>query len=168
MKKIIVFILFLTFLSSGYLFSQAERTIGLSGSIQSNQLGISLPIWLGEKFVLAPALDFEYAEKIGTDFSIGLAPRFYFKNEKLSPYFGLKLGTAINIPSSDNTIDEETKWDILGGVAFGAEYFLGDNFSVGVEAQGNFTKSDKNSNRFGNPDGLNFNTATMISATIYF
>jgi hypothetical protein len=40
--------------------------------------------------------------------------------------------------------------------------------SFGVEAQGNFTKSDKNSLRYGNPDGLNFNTATMISATIYF
>ncbi|MCK9617017.1 MAG: hypothetical protein M0R21_04195 [Lentimicrobiaceae bacterium] len=168
MKKIIIVIAFLTFFSSNYLFSQTDRKIGLSGSVQSSQFGISLPIWLGEKFVLAPALDFEYAEKIGTDFSIGLAPRFYFKKDKLSPYFGLKLGTLINIPSSDNTIDSKTKYDFIGGLAFGAEYFLGDNFSLGVEAQGNFTKSDKNSNRFGNSGGLNFNTATMIFATIYF
>jgi hypothetical protein len=168
MKKIIVFSLFLTCLFSNYLFSQTNRKIGLSGSVQNSQLGISLPIWLGEKFVLAPALDFEYAEKIGTDFSIGLAPRFYLKKDKLSPYFGLKFGTSINIPSSDNTIDTKTKFDIIGGLAFGAEYFIGDNFSVGAEAQGNFTKSDKNSNRYGNPGGLNFNTATMISATIYF
>lgn len=168
MKKLIVFAFFLAFLCPGYSYSQTKGKIGLSGSIQSSQLGISLPIWLGEKFVLAPAFDFEYAEKIGTDFSIGLAPRFYLKNEKLSPYFGLKIGTAINIPSSESGINTKNKYDIIGGLAFGAEYFIGDSFSVGVEAQGNFTKSDENSNRFGNSGGLNFNTATMISATIYF
>jgi hypothetical protein len=168
MKKILVFTLFVVFLFSNSLFSQTKRKIGLSGSIQSSQFGISLPIWLSEKFVLAPAFDFEFVEKVGTDLSIGLAPRFYLKNDKLAPYFGLKLGMAINIPSSNNTIDTKTKFDIMGGLAFGAEYFIGDNFSLGVEAQGNFTKSDKNSNRFGNPDGLNFNTATMLSATIYF
>ena len=168
MKKTIILALFVILLSSNALFSQTKRKIGLSGSIQSSQMGISLPIWLGEKFVLAPAIDFEFAEKIGTDLSIGLAPRFYLKNEKLAPYFGLKIGTALNFPSSTNTTDTVTKFDIIGGLAFGAEYFIDDNFSLGVEAQGNFTKSDENSNRFGNPGGLNFNTATMLSATIYF
>jgi len=168
MKKIAFCVLFLAFLFQGNSFSQPNRKIGLSGSIQSSQLGISLPIWVGEKFVLAPAFDFKYAEKVGTDFSVGIAPRFYLKKEALSPYFGLKIGTAINIPSSDSEIDTKAKYDLICGLAFGGEYFIGDNFSVGVEAQGNFTKSEKNSDRFGNPDGLSFNTATMISATIYF
>jgi hypothetical protein len=53
-------------------------------------------------------------------------------------------------------------------VAFGAEYFLSDSFSFGVEAQGNLTKSDENSSRFGNPGGVNFNTGAMVSATVYF
>jgi hypothetical protein len=74
----------------------------------------------------------------------------------------------IKIPSSENEIITKTQIDILGGLAFGGEYFLTDNFSFGVEAQGNLTKSDENSFRFGNPGKINFNTGTMISATIYF
>ncbi len=75
-----------------FLYSQESRQIGLSGSIQDNQFGILVPIWLGEKFVLAPAFDFKFAEKVGTDFGIALAPGIYFKKEKISPYFGFKLG----------------------------------------------------------------------------
>jgi hypothetical protein len=144
------------------------RFIGLSGSIQGNQFGILIPMWLEERFVLAPAFDLKFAEGVGTDLSIGLVPRWYLNDEILAPYFGIKIGTIINIPSSKNEIDTDTKADIVGGIAFGAEYFFTDRFSLGVEAQGNFTKSDKKSNRFGNPDGINFNTATMVSATIYF
>lgn len=132
--------------------------MGISGSLQANQFGILVPISLSEKFVLAPAFDLKYAEKVGTDFGIALAPRFYIKKEKVSPYLGFRLGTLINKPSSDNQVDTETKIDWLAGLAFGGEYFLSDNFSFGVEIQGNFTKSDKNSNRFGHPDGINFNT----------
>jgi len=72
------------------------------------------------------------------------------------------------MPYSESTIDQTTNVDIVGGLAFGAEYFIADHFSLGVEAQGNCTKSDKNSYRYGNPDGFNFNTATAVSATIYF
>lgn len=168
MKKSIIFTLLVFLFASTSLFCQTKRKIGLSGSLQSSQLGISMPIWVSEKFVLAPSVGFQFAEKIGSDLSIGLAPRFYLKNEQLAPYFGLKLGAAINMPSSENIIDQSTKVDLIGGLAFGAEYFIADHFSLGVEAQGNCTKSDKNSNRFGNSDGLNFNTATMVSATIYF
>lgn len=164
-RKLLPLILILV---SSMLYSQESKQIGISGSIQDNQFGISVPIWLGEKFVLAPAFDLKFAEKIGTDFGIALAPRFYFKKEKISPYLSLRVGALINKPSSENEIDTETKIDLLGGLAFGGEYFLSDNFSFGVEIQGNLTKSDENSNRFGNPDGINFNTGTMISATIYF
>ena len=168
MKKTVIFTLLVFLLTPTSLFSQTKRKIGLSGSLQSSQLGISVPIWLADKFVLAPTVGFQFAEKIGSDLSIGLAQRFYLKNEQLAPYFGFKLGAAINIPSSKNKIDTTTSVDVVGGLAFGAEYFIADNFSLGVEAQGNCTKSDKNSYRFGNPDGFNFNTATMVSATIYF
>lgn len=145
-----------------------KRTIGLSGSIQGNQFGIMLPVWLSNNLVLAPAFDLKYGESIGTDFSMGLVSKFYFKTEKVSPYFGLRGGTAINIPSPDNEVDTSNKIDLIGGPAFGAEYFLDNHFSFGIELQGNVTKSDEHSYRFGNPDGLNFNTATMIYASIYF
>lgn len=166
LKTILPLLLLIAF--AKYTSAQDKPKFGLSGSFQGNQLGISLPIWIGDKAVLAPAFQLAYAEKVGTDFGIGLEQRFYFRHEKLSPYFGFKLGALLNMPASDSEIDTKTKVDIVGGIAFGAEYFLDNNFSVGVEAQGNVSKSDKGSNRFGNPDGINFNTATRISATIYF
>lgn len=166
-NKIILSVIAITLFSS-LAYSQEKAKIGLSASIQDSQFGILVPIWVKEKIVLAPAIDFKFAEKVGADVSIGLAPRFYFKTENIAPYFGLKIGTIINFPSSKNEIDNETKLDLIGGIAFGAEYFLAERFSLGVEAQGNFSKSNKTSDRFGNPGGLNFNLATMFIATIYF
>ncbi len=165
-KAIIISIAFL--LAGKMLYSQSDAKIGLGGSVQSGQFGIYIPVWLGEKHVLAPVFELKYAETIATDLIIGLSARKYLKKEKVCPYFGLKAGVAFYVPSPDNQINSTTKVDLIGGIAFGLEYFITDNLSFGVEAQGNFTKSDEESNRFGNPDGLNFNTATMLSATIYF
>jgi hypothetical protein len=167
MKKVL-FISLVIILAGHMLYAQSDLKYGLSGSVQSSQFGISVPMWLGEKFVLAPGFDLKYAETVGTDFSIGLAARFYSRVESLRPYFGMKAGTAVYMPSSKNGINTTTKVDILGGIAYGLEYFITDNLSFGVEAQGNITKSGEKSTRYGNPGGLNFNTATMISATIYF
>jgi uncharacterized membrane protein (UPF0136 family) len=167
MKKVLIISL-LFLLPGKMLYAQSEAKIGLSGTVQSNQFGISIPVWLGEMFVLAPGLDLKYAETVGTDFSFGLSARYYLKKEIVCPYLGLKAGTAFFMPSSDNPLNDKSKMDLLGGIAFGIEYFVADKLSFGIEAQGNFTKSDKRSNRFGNPDGLNFNTATMLSATAYF
>ena len=145
-----------------------KRTIGLSGSIQASQFGILIPIWLGDKFVIAPSFEIKIAESVGGDYSFGLSPRYYFKTEKLSPYAGLKIGALINTLTSENQNTTSVKIDYLFGLAFGAEYFLSNSFSFGVEAQANLTKSDENSYRFGNPDGMVFNTGTMITATVYF
>jgi hypothetical protein len=155
-------------LSSSFVYSQESKRIGISGSIQNSEFGISVPIWLGEKFAIAPSFSLKIAEKVGTDFGIALAPRFYFKREIVAPYFGLKVGALINKPSSGNQTSTETDVDFVGGMAFGGEYFLSENFSFGVEIQGNVTKSGKNSYRFGNPDRISFNTGTMVSATLYF
>lgn len=165
-KAAIIILIF--FSSAALTHAQHSRTIGLSGTVQAGQYGIGLPIWLDQQFVLAPTFDFKYAEKAGTDFSIGLAPRFYFRNDKIAPYLGFKGGILVNIPYEENEVDREKKIDYLLGIAFGGEYFLDEKFSLGVEAQGNFTKSDEDSYRFGNPKGINFNTATMIIATFYF
>jgi len=84
MKKLIFIILIGLFVFGVSVYGQNEKedySFGVSGTIQSSQLGISMPIWLGEKFVLAPAVDFKYAEKVETDISIGVAPRFYFKKD---------------------------------------------------------------------------------------
>lgn len=166
-KSILKIALFLFILGPITLNAQEKGLFGISGTVQNSQFGISLPVWVGEKIALVPGFNFRYAQTIGTDFSVGLSSRFYFRNEKLAPYFALQAATAINIPSPDNNVVSSTEIDWIGGAAFGAEYFIGERFSMGLEAQGNLTKSGANSFRFGNPGNFNFNTATLIVATIY-
>jgi len=170
MKNKIIFTILILFLFTSVSFSQTyKRKIGLSGTIQGGQFGVLLPIWGGERLVIAPAVDFNFAENIGIDLGLGLANRYYFNNENLSPYIGLKVGVLHYIPTKKSYfVENESITDYIGGLAFGGEYFLSENFSFGVETQANIAKSGENSLRFGNPGGLNFNLATMVSATIYF
>ena len=168
MKKKSILIILALALITNYSYSQNDIKIGLSGSIQGSQFGIIMPIWLGEKIVIAPALEIKYVEAVGTDIGFGIAPRFYIKKNTVSPYLGLKVGAFMNMPASNSVIENKKTIDYLFGGAFGGEYFILEHLSFGVEIQGNVTKSDENSNRFGNPDNISFNTATMISATIYF
>ena len=168
MKKLAVLTLIIMSLSTT-LFSQDSTRVGISGTIQGNQYGILVPIFITENFALVPAIEIIYAESVGLDLGIAIAPRYYIKKSKLSPYCGLKLGIIMNEPLSESKeTSNSTAVDLLGGLAFGAEYFLSNNLSFGIELQGNITKSGKNSNRFGNPDGININTGTMLFATIYF
>ncbi len=144
-----------------------HRVIGISGTIQTTQFGIAIPIWAGSHTTISPAFDFQWGQKIGTDYGIGLVPRFYFSTKKLAPYLGLRGGLIHFTPAKENTSETATT-DWVAGLEGGAEYFFDPRFSVGVEIQGNFTKSDKNSMRFGNPGNWNFNLATMVSANVYF
>ena len=144
-----------------------QRTVGISATIQTSQYGIMIPIWIGKSISVAPAFDFQWGDKLGTDYAIGIVPKFYFSTKKLMPYLGLRGGFASYIPSKDNTTETRTT-DWMAGLAFGAEYFFDPRFSLGVELQANFTKSDKNSMRFNNPGNWNFNLATMVSANVYF
>lgn len=168
MKKLICIAFLVYSFSSTISIAQVKRDMGLSASIQGNQYGIIVPFWLGEKFVIAPEIAISAAQKLGTDIEISLSPRFYIKNEKLCPYYGFKFGTLIFNNSSSSPSTTSSAVDLTGGILFGVEYFLTEVFSVSVEAQGVITKSDRNSNRFGNPGGVNFNTATALTATIYF
>lgn len=141
-----------------------KRTFGLSASIQGGQLDIILPIWAGNKVVIAPAFNAVYLEDAGVDLGIGIAPRFYLNMDTVAPYVGGRVGAFFNLPTGN--AQETTDW--LLGLALGGEYFFHSKFSVGVEAQANFTISDDLSGRFGNPGGLSLNTATAIFASIYF
>jgi hypothetical protein len=169
--KILLAVLFLSISSLGvYAQSNVQediersRTIGISASFQGGQFDIMLPIWLSPSFVLAPIVGILHASEIGTDISFGLMPKIYLRNEKIAPFIGARIGMIANLPAST----EVNKIDLIGGVSFGAEYFFDPRFSIGVEAQGNITKSHANSSRFGNPGNLNFNTATALIASIYF
>ena len=171
MKKslLVLSLLFAVILAS----AQTTRKTGLSAGIQGKQFDILVPLRLTENFALVPSLGLTYAEKASTDIVAGLAARFYTRNTKLSPYFTLRAGIGANKPADQEVgfgqvIEGEYRYDIMGGVGYGAEYFFDEHFSMGVEAQLNLAKSDKNSFRFGNPDRININTGAMATATIYF
>jgi len=171
MKKYIFILtinVILILVSVNSLFSQetARKQIGISATLQGEQYGFLIPIWIGDQITIAPAVDFKYAEKVGLDYSIGIVPKYYLRKGKVMPFIDLKGGVLFNNPSKENINKNTMDWIL--GAGFGGEYFIDKNLSIGIELQGNFTISDKNSYRFGNPDGLNFNTATMIYASIYF
>jgi hypothetical protein len=142
-----------------------KRKIGLSASLQNVTYGIQVPIFLTQKIVLAPVIGLRHAEKVGTDVTIALEPKYYYSTNRFAPYSIIMLGAVINKSASDS---QEKKVDILAGIGTGAEYFLIPNFSFGVEAQLVGTFADENSNRFGNPGGMNLNLASVVTANIYF
>lgn len=169
MKKILFVALLLIMVTHTNGYSQNNQHIGISGTIQGAQYGLTLPIWMGQKFALAPSIDLRYVEDTGVDFNLAIAPRYYFKRDKLATYMGIRLGVL----TEHHEINQyyygaEVTYDYMGGVCFGGDYFLAEQLSVGVEAQGNFVKSDDHSSRFGNPGGINFNLATMVNVTIWF
>ncbi len=157
-------VVFLLILFSHGLLSAKDRNVGLATSIQSEQAAISMPIWTGKKVTIAPSLGIVYREEVGSDLALGLLFKFYTRTpKKITPYIGARVGALINSPEVG---EGQTDW--LLGVAFGGDYFLDDDFSLGVEAQLNLTKSDENSLRFGSPDGITINTGAAVTAAVYF
>jgi hypothetical protein len=141
-------------------------TKGLSAAVQESQLGIMMPFFLSDKFVLAPGVQFAYASKAGMDISFGLSTKAFFSDhDKIRPYWGLKAGISYYNPKASNTSNQS---DFVFGGAAGVEYFFSQNFSVGIEPQLNLTLSDDESDRFGNPGGTGINTATIVTVNIYF
>lgn len=154
-------------------FSQDESSykhFGLSALIQDAQFDILLPIVLKNTGVIAPAVGVASVSEAGTDISLGLVGRFYLKDSKVKPFLGGRFGALIFSPSKPegSSVDSKSTTDFILGFLAGGEYFLDEGFSIGVEAQLNASVSDKNSSRFGNPDGVNINTGAAVFATVYF
>lgn len=143
--------------------AQNNRSWGLGASFQGKQLDINLPFWTSETSQLVPSLMGIFVEDAGFDIGLGIAYKNYFRNSKVSPYFSPKGGAFINNPDKGKTLV-----DLYFGFGIGADYFFDPKFSIGIEAQLNGTVSDDNSARFGNPGGLNLNTAAALAANIYF
>lgn len=144
------------------------RRVGLSATIQGNQFGFLLPIWVGEHLSIAPSIEVKSAAGIASEYGIGIIPRYYFATEKVAPYVGLRAGAIFYQPAKAKELNLSSTTDVLVGAAFGSDYFFDPHFSIGVELQGNFTFSDKNSIRFNNPGKVNFNTASAVILSIYF
>ena len=138
---------------------------GLAASIQSNQLDISIPLWLSERFVISPVVSAAYiADGLSySDFGVGALFRYNMRTGRAVPYIGARAGVVILIPDEGDSM-----LDIVLGPAFGGEYFFSPHFSIGVEGQVNVAISNDASSRFGNPGGTSINTATAVFATFYF
>lgn len=140
-----------------------ERTVGLSALIQNSQADILLPIWISNSSIIAPAFGVLYMNNGFTDLALGIVTRFYLKNGVFAPFIGGRGGVLLAMRENADTIS-----DFILGFLGGGEYFFDTHFSMGVEAQLNLSISDKNSSRFGNPDGININTGAAVFATVYF
>lgn len=159
--------LILAFLLIGSTFLNAqdtERKFGFTASIQSEQIDFLIPIWVSNKVTISPSISFIAAQDVGSDLSLGLVPKVYLSDPvNAVPYLTGRVATVIGIPKEGDNI-----YDFILGLGVGGEYFFQSQFSIGIELQGNLTISDEGSFRFGNPGNVNFNTATALTASIYF
>jgi hypothetical protein len=135
---------------------------GISGSFQSSQLGIALPIRIGESFTISPSFALSSIDQVGTDIQIGLQPRWYFEAGETQPFLAFRGGLLFNSPSTGSSIV-----DGLIGISFGGEHYISPKFSIGIEAGFSLGIGSEKSMRFG-PSGLMLSTGTSLFATIYF
>ncbi|MGB3588652.1 MAG: hypothetical protein WBA23_19045, partial [Tunicatimonas sp.] len=103
MKKLYTLLLIFFLFNTTSIAQTSQRSWGLSASLQQSELGISIPFWLGEKFVLAPNLGVVSASGIATDVTVGVMPKFYFSTEQLAPYFAIRLAGIFNLPAAEST-----------------------------------------------------------------
>ena len=144
--------------------SEAPRTFGVTAGIQSDQLDFLLPFWISDQAILAPNVGIISAEDVGTDVTIGLVFKNYLRETTGAvPFLAARGATIMGIPEDGDTI-----YDFILGAGFGGEYFFNRELSLGIEIQGNLSISDEGSFRFGNRGNMNFNTATALTASIYF
>ena len=141
-----------------------DKKFGISVALQTEQLDITFPIWPGSSIVIIPSISVVSVSDVATDFGFGLGLRYNLNTTEAVPYIGIRFAALTLIPKGG----DDSFTDLVFGLFSGGEYFFSDHFSISVEAQLNYAKSDEFSNRFGNPDGTNVNTATLALATFYF
>ncbi|MCH7946690.1 MAG: hypothetical protein IIC66_02720 [candidate division Zixibacteria bacterium] len=139
------------------------KKFGISVALQTEQLDITFPIWPGSSIVIIPSISIVSVSDVATDFGFGLGLRYNLNTTEAVPYIGIRFVALNLLPKNGDSIT-----DLVFGLFSGGEYFFSDHFSLSVEAQLNYAKSDEFSTRFGNPDGTNVNTATVALATFYF
>ncbi len=139
------------------------KKFGISVALQTEQLDITFPIWPGSSIVIIPSISVVSVNDVATDFGFGLGLRYNLNTTEAVPYIGIRFVALNLLPKNGDAMT-----DLVFGLFAGGEYFFSDHFSLSVEAQLNYAKSDEFSFRFNNPDGTNVNTATVALATFYF
>lgn len=132
---------------------EIKRSWGMSASLQGGQPTFIVPIWLGQKFVIAPNLGVAYVKNAGTVLGVGLTFRIYQSTGRLMPYWGVRGVSLITMPTGGGSTSSNG-----AGVFYGGEFFINPRFSFAIEEQVNST--------FSSP--LTITTATALLATIHF
>lgn len=150
-------------LSLNVLNAQSSKSWGVSAAVQETTLDLMFPIWTGSSNVIAPSLGLISIGGSSSDLRLGLTDRFFLKQGSIMPFIGARGGVLLAIPKEGDSVV-----DYVFGLLGGGEYFFSENFSAGVEAQLNFSFSNEDSGRFGNPGETNINTASVIYISVYF
>jgi hypothetical protein len=132
---------------------EVQRSWGLSASLQGGQSALVVPLWLGPKFVVAPNASVNHIDNVGTILGVGLALRLYQGTGRLMPYWGVRGGSTITMPSGGGSSSSNG-----AGVFYGGEFFINPRFSFAVEGQVNSVLTSP----------LTVATATALMATVHF
>lgn len=132
---------------------EIKRSWGLSASLQGGQPVLIVPIWMGQKFVLAPNLGVAHVKNTGTVLAVGLTFRIYQNTGRVMPYWGVRGGSVITMPTGGGSSSTNG-----AGVFYGGEFFINPRFSFAIEEQVNSTLSSP----------FTISTATALLATIHF
>tara|TARA_R110002126_G_scaffold15320_4_gene63084 strand:+ start:5909 stop:6388 length:480 start_codon:yes stop_codon:yes gene_type:complete len=153
----ITFIIFICVALTTATFAQTtpdEGSIGIRSSIGS-QVAIEIPYQLNENLSIAPALTINTVDGGTNTIGFAVIPRYYTSTiESLSTYVTGNLGFR---NQSFDTGGSAT--DFTFGIGYGAEYFLGSNFSLSTDANLGIRAGDSANNFF---------TSARVSASVYF
>jgi len=145
---------------------RSKRTFGLAAAVGTNSSPgyIMLPIWVSRAMVLAPLFSLNYQKNSATDFGAGAAMRFYTRMARIAPYFGFSAAALIYSPAGGSG----STTDFVAAALLGAEFFLHYQFSLAVQAQLNGYFPADTSTRWGAAGAIQFATAMVVLANIYF
>ncbi len=164
LSVVVILVGVLSITSINYAQMLSHGSWGISAVVNGAQADILFPIWTGNLNTIAPSIGVANIGGVNTDIAAGLVYHHYIAyTSNFAPIIGFRAGAIFGIPKVGTST---TDW--IAGLLGGGEYFFSKNFSMGIEAQLNFDFSAKLSNRFGNPGGVNYNTGTVLFATVYF
>lgn len=132
---------------------EIKRSWGLSATLQSGQPVFAIPIWVGQKFVVAPNFGAVYVRNAGTVLAVGLTLRIYQYTGRIMPYWGVRGASSITFPKGGGSTTTNG-----AGVFYGGEFFIHPHFSFAIEEQVNGI--------FTSPSTIT--TATALVATVHF
>ena len=145
-------------LNSGYAQEEMTRKFGLTGSVQGAQTTILVPLWLGDKFTLAPGFNLSWVDGGTTNIGLLVMPRLYLHMNRIAPYISGTAGVMLNMPNGGGDTT-----DLMFGLGLGGEYFINPKFSFGVEARLNGMMLDLSGAKV-----FSITTANAVHANVYF